>query len=232
MKFALIFLGCSGTALYLAFGMKNLYAVAILINCAIAFLILGLAYLFDSPAMLLKRSDGSLHFFAYVLLWPYLLANWMTLALFRAVVRSPPFQEIVPGIHLGCRLRKSDVPAFRALGIKSVLDVTAEFREPQLLKPPGAYLCIPVLDTRAPSMSQLSSGIGFIADRLSKGPVYVHCALGHGRSATFVIAYLLSTGSAKNPGDGLACVQRKRPGVKLHPDQTKVLNQLIAKPNA
>jgi len=74
---------------------------------------------------------------------------------------------------------------------------------------------MPVLDATAPTPGESSDAAAWLAGRVSGGPVYVHYALGHGRSATVVVAYLLATGQAATAEEGLALVRQKRPGVGL-----------------
>jgi protein-tyrosine phosphatase len=55
--------------------------------------------------------------------------------------------------------------------------------------------------------------------------VYVHCALGHGRSACVVIAYLLSVGSVRTFFAGTGVLRSLRPGVRLDPEQRRLLRR-------
>jgi protein-tyrosine phosphatase len=57
------------------------------------------------------------------------------------------------------------------------------------------------------------------------GPVYVHCALGHGRTATVVLAYLLATGQVATLREGLARLRTLRPGVGLHRQQAELVRR-------
>jgi protein-tyrosine phosphatase len=57
------------------------------------------------------------------------------------------------------------------------------------------------------------------------GATYVHCALGHGRSATLVAAVLLELGLATDPDDAVNRIRLLRPGVALSPAQRVQLHQ-------
>ena len=83
------------------------------------------------------------------------------------------------------------------------------------------YRCIPLLDTRAPNLTQLREGANYIAQ--SDGPIYVHCALGHGRSATFVAAYLLLSKRAQTAESVVTQIQKLRPRIGLAREQMAVL---------
>jgi protein-tyrosine phosphatase len=67
--------------------------------------------------------------------------------------------------------------------------------------------------------------LDFIGKRLEAGPVYVHCAQGHGRSATFAAAWLLAAGSAKDARDAVEKLRSKRPLVRLTVGQFGALAQ-------
>ena len=163
---------------------------------------------------------------SYLLFWPYHLLNYLSLALSRFNNRAARFNEIEPGVYLGARPFSKDERVLAGLRIASALDLTAEFPEVSFLRKMPAYLCIPLLDRTAPSQPELKVAINFIRDRLAHGPVYVHCALGHGRSATVVLAYLLASGKFADQNDALKHLREKRPGIKLHPCQLQAVEQL------
>jgi protein-tyrosine phosphatase len=58
------------------------------------------------------------------------------------------------------------------------------------------------------------------------GAVYIHCAVGHGRSATVAAAVLLARGLAANPREAVALLRRSRPLVRLTRVQRCVLERL------
>ena len=146
----------------------------------------------------------------------------------RVVTREAPFDEILPGLYLGGRLLAWELSKIKPLGIGSVLDLTAEFSETRELRDLPGYFCIPMLDNTAPSQSEMQRGIAFIRERLSQGPEFVHCALGHGRSAAMVIGYLLASGKMKTAREALEFVQQRRRGVRLNVEQFKSLGASLA----
>ncbi len=167
---------------------------------AVSPLVVAAGYLGVGPRVFLKRADGRLSPWSLVLLAPYHLLTALSLWL-SALSREPAFHEVAPGVLLGRRPLAHDVAAIRAAGATSLLDVTSELAEAPALRAALTYLCLPVLDTRAPTPAQLGEGAAFIAAQRPRGPVYVHCAMGHGRSATFAAAYLLTVGEAASPED-------------------------------
>jgi len=205
---------------------ENVVPKLLSFSAAAAFLGLALAYACSWPGLLGKKRSGHLLPSSYLLFWPYHLLNYLSLALFRMNRREARFNEVEPGLYLGGRLFARDQPALSALQISSSLDLTAEFAEVPFLRKMPAYFCIPLLDRTAPSPPELKAAVQFIRERLPHGSVYVHCALGHGRSATVVLAYLLATGKFANREEALKYLRARRPGVKLHPCQLRAVDQL------
>ena len=190
------------------------------LNAALAFAGVSLGYGALGPRVFGKR-QMALRLWSWLVFWPYLALNYFSLWLFRRVANEAPYHEVAPNVLLGCRLWPGDERDFSA-GRKAVLDLTAEFPEVGFLQRDD-YLCIPILDTTAPTTEELNRGVRFITEHASTTPVYVHCALGHGRSATFVIAYLLASGQAESVQAALSRLQKVRPGVDLHSPQLAVL---------
>jgi protein-tyrosine phosphatase len=108
-----------------------------------------------------------------------------------------------------------------------VLDLTCEFDENRPMRNGGRYLCLPVLDNTSPTPGQLREAVQWLSEALNAGRVYVHCAAGHGRSATVVIAYLLAVGSVSSVDEGIALLKSHRPGVRLNASQQAVLRGCV-----
>lgn len=108
----------------------------------------------------------------------------------------------------------------------AVLDVTCEL--PLQLVPP-AYLNLSVWDTHAPSVPQIEQGVQWALQQRSAGrPVLVHCAHGHGRSATVLGAILVAEGIAKGAADAEAIMKSVRPRVRLNSRQMGALRAWCA----
>ncbi len=230
MKYAVVFLIFGLTCTFYAFTAEPLYFRFLAASSAIAFSGVGLAYAFIGPRAFLKKPDGRLSFLSYVFYWPYFVMNGLSLATFRRSGGENAFDLIAPNVYLGCRLSPHDGNDITRLGIVAVLDLTCEFSEIPKLR--GlSYLCIPLLDTTAPSVEQLKTGAAWIRVQSERGPVYVHCALGHGRSATFVAAYLLGCSKAQSVTEAVGAIRVLRPKIGLHPAQMRVLEEVVAKQN-
>lgn len=225
MKYAVVFILFGLTCAFYAATSQVLAVRLIAASFAVAFSGVGLAFAFIGHRAFLKKSNGQLSLLSYLLYWSYHLLNWFSLLVFRRSRNENAFDKIDENVYLGCRLGQSDRQDIEELGIKSVLDVTCEFSEIPALRQ-LSYRCIPVLDTRAPSLELLKAGAEWIREESAKGPIYVHCALGHGRSATFVAAYLLLTGKAHTPQEAIDKIKTFRPEVGLQAEQIALLEKV------
>lgn len=189
---------------------------------AISFLMMAVAYGGGGPRLLGKRPDGGRGWVFRLLLAPYLLLTRFSFLLYKLLGRHSAVCEIVPNLFLGRRLTAKEAGQFTSA---AVLDLAAEFSETRSFRHPDRYLSLPVLDATAPTVEQLNMAVGWITERLPHGSVFVHCALGHGRSASIVIAYLLSSGQVSSVRDGLRHVRQLRPGVGLSTSQSVRLRQ-------
>jgi hypothetical protein len=193
---------------------------------AVAFLGIAGAYGGIGPKALLKRPDGTLLPVSYLLFAPYHLFSLLSYWLVRRGGRFQAFSVIEPGLLLGCRLTPADAPGLRDYGVTAVFDLTAEFTEPAFLRRAPHYRCIPVLDATPPTLAELQDGVAWLQEMRAVGnTVYVHCALGRGRSALFVAAYLLASGAVQTPDEAIAHLAKRRPGIRLHPSQNERLRE-------
>ncbi|MEK8016027.1 MAG: dual specificity protein phosphatase family protein [Candidatus Parabeggiatoa sp.] len=185
------------------------------------------AFWLEKPSLFLKKTSGSLSLLSYFIFWPYFILNTIALALFRLFSQENALDEIIPNLYLGCQLGIMDYKRFVSKGIKNTLDLTCEFGEICFIRTRQNYFSIPLLDTTAPTLYQLNEAVSWITTHLEIGPVFVHCALGHGRSATVVAAFLLKQGTVNNVKEAIEFIQAKRARVELHPKQLAVLEQFV-----
>jgi protein-tyrosine phosphatase len=200
---------------YTAFSTRG--ASLLLLWPAANFLVLGIAYFFCWPAIFGKRRDGTMTPLNVLLMLPYLFFCWLVWGITRIVSREDCSNEIVPGLHVGRRPLAHDVPREVTL----VVDLTAEFPEtPEVMKG-REYLVIPTLDGTPPHTMAFSEAAASVSAWNS--PVYIHCAEGHGRAATFAAAVLLTRGIACDIESALEMLKEARPAVRLKPRQRKLL---------
>jgi len=137
--------------------------------------------------------------------------------------RENALDEIVPNLYMGSKLWIVDYQQFTSKGINSTLDLTSEFGETGFIRTGQNYLCIPLLDTTAPTLEQLVEAVSWVTTHLSKGAVFIHCALGHGRSATVVAGFLIKHEIVSDVREAVTFIKTIRPGVGLHPKQLAIL---------
>ena len=187
----------------------------------ISLVLVGLAYGGVGPRVFGKSSDGKLSLIAIAVLFPFLLGTWTVWHLRRWISNGSAGQEIVPGIWLGRR------PCFRELppGIGLVIDLAAEFPADPVLTRRVRYVSMPVLDASAPPDGVFMN----LVERLlaETEPVFVHCAVGHARSASVVAAVLIRMGLAADVDSAEALIRTKRPGVRLNRAQRQQVQRLI-----
>jgi hypothetical protein len=175
-------------------------------------------------------------------LLPYRAVAGLVLAVRVLLSREAPEHEVVPGLLLGRRpLVASDRSRLERAGVGAVVDLCAEFGPSRsvLGLAPADALRLPALDGTAPSR-RLLEAVAWIEERLARGQrILIHCAAGHGRSATVVAGVLLArmAGLAPDRGgwrarvpvgaaearDALARVAACRPRVRLNRGQHDVL---------
>lgn len=225
MKYALVF-GALAVALLLSAIESGLWpGQMLLLSGALCFGGVALAYGGVGAKTFLKRADGRFPPGSWLLFWPYHALNLLALRGFlRRQKRSEGLiSPITERVFLGPRLGEREARELLQNGEISVLDLAAELPETPLLRRARHYLSLPLLDTWAPTPQELRRGAEWIAAREQEGPVYVHCALGHGRSATYVAAFLLASGRASDVDAALALIRQQRPGIGLSAAQKRSL---------
>jgi protein-tyrosine phosphatase len=188
-----------------------------------SFLLLGAAYLGLGPRIYGKRPDGRLAWWALVPLFPYLLLTWVVWHLQRRLGKEPCASEVAPGLWVGRRPFPAELPP----GVDLVVDLTAEFRPARGVTTGRDYLCLPTLDALAPEERPLAELVSRVASW--PGVVYIHCALGHGRSALVAAGVLLARGLALDVESAERMIRQARPGVRLKRAQRRLLERLAAR---
>ncbi len=226
MKFTITFLllGVSLTIGAWRLWPTSLLLAAISMWAAIAYCLLSVAYAWNRPGMLGKLAAGRRRLVCQVLFWRYLGLSWLTLSLYVVVTRQERSVEVFPNLTPGRRLFAGELADVPWTG---VLDLAAEFQEACPLTAVPDYRSVPVLDAMPPSLAQLAECVAWLQQRVPAGPVYVHCALGHSRSATVVAAWLVCTGLASDVPEAERRLQALRPGVQLHENQRLQLARFL-----
>lgn len=201
----------------------------ILIYFASNLVLVSIAYAGLGPSLFGKSRCGILPWHRKVLLAPYFLLNEVSFQLFRLKSSEPAIGEAASNLHFGRRLTASEGRQLaRDHGWQGVLDLTCEFSEVFPLRQLANYRSVPVLDATPPDAVRIAESVSWISEHVAKHPIYVHCALGHGRTATIVIAYLVKTGEAASIDEALKKLVSLRAGVDLHPSQRATLVQFLS----
>jgi hypothetical protein len=195
---------------------------------AVTLVCMGVAYGFLGPALMGKRSDGRIAWYGWFLFWPFHLFNWMRFRAYWALTNEAPWHQVAEGIYIGRALMAADESEAERAGVRAVLDLTAEFEEARWVPEKLAYRCAPLLDTRAATAERLNDLVAWLEAQLASGAIYVHCAMGHGRSALVVSALLVARREACNADEAIARIKAKRPFARLHASQRRAIEAWIA----
>lgn len=227
--YAVVFLAMAAVCGLLACVTGGLVGKVLFADAGLSCLLVGVAYAGAGPRLLAKRPDGTIPVWSWLLHWPYLLLSRLCFEVARRCSREPPWHEIVPGLYLGRRLtRREAAAAVTSLGLRGALDLTCEFAEPRAMRNATSYRLLATLDNTSPTLEQVRAGVDWIRRHLAEGSVYVHCAVGHGRSASVVAAHLLAAGCARSAEDALSLIQARRGLARLNRLQMCTLRQYAA----
>jgi len=210
-------------ALFLVFALLQAVAVWLLwpwglvfLWVAAAYVMAGLAYFTGRPGWLGKRHDGTMALWTAFLSFPYLVLA-VVASMVRRVLREPPWNEVAPGLYVGRRVSGAELPP----DIDLVVDLTSEFAEPASVRAGRSYRCLPTMDGCASEPDAFRALAVEVAGW--PGRVYVHCAVGHGRSAALAAAVIILRGDARDVASAEALMKQARPGIELKRAQKAVV---------
>src|SRR5262249_22369715 len=146
---------------------------------------------------------------------------WVLWHLRRLTDREPCCHEVAPGVWLGRRPLAHELPAAVVL----VVDLTAELPPARGVRRGREYLALPTLDSFVPAEGPFRALLEQIVPY--PGPIYLHCAQGHGRSAMVAAALLVRRGLAANANEAEARLRQVRRGVRLAPVQRALLRRTL-----
>ena len=177
---------------------------------------LSIAYATNSSHIFGKRKSGELLATRVFLFAPWLAFTSLTAVLLRSFSREPPM-SLCGDLLLGRRVTEHELPE----GIHDVIDLTAEFSEPRGIRSRRGYRSLPILDARSPPAEVL---LDFLQPLVNVGgPIFIHCAQGHGRTGLVAAALLLLRQHASSPAEAIATLQEVRPRIRLNTEQQKCL---------
>jgi protein-tyrosine phosphatase len=195
--------------------------VWILLWPAAVLLAVAIVYLAGAPRALGKRADGTIAWWAWLAWAP--LFGYMRLLheLARTMTREPVANLVAAGVWVGRRPRARELPD----GVGIVVDLCADLPEAPGVATGRAYLSIPALDATAPTPAQIAGAVDTML--ATPGAAFIHCAFGHGRSATVAAALLVRRGDA-TLADVEARMRAIRPRIGLNAVQRAALAEAVA----
>lgn len=188
-------------------------------------LALAIAYATGRAGILGKQPTGGRSSFARVAFAPYWLLNSLLASFARVAKLVAGPQEVATGLWVGPRLLGPDrrnVPRFAG-----VIDMTAEFEQVAFLRIGDGYACFPVLDGTSPSREQFVQAIRLGVELAERGPLYVHCASGHGRSVAVLAGIMVASGRADCILNALLLIRSKRPRALPTARQIRTLSESL-----
>lgn len=207
--------------------------VAVEAYCAVCLLTLSVAYGLRSAGVdveeLMRRPGASV--VLRIVLLPYRVLGGSALYLSRWSDREGPLNPIGTGLYIGRLPFPSERAGLRAAGVDAVLNLCWEFpglsgidRDPRF-----ESFWVPILDGAAPTDRQFDEAARWVAARRAEGRcVLVHCAQGHGRTATIAAAVLVRLGLAEDDEEALAIIRAARPLARPSRGQRSVLRRHLA----
>lgn len=183
------------------------------------FLALGLAHRHQFHRLFGKQATGSLAPVMSVCFAPLHALGWTCWHAVRICSREPATHVVSADLVVGRRLLSHELEP----GFANLIDLTAEFAEPRLLRAHPGYRCFPILDGSAPDVPELRR----LMASLAPGRTFVHCAQGHGRSGLVAIVLLLERGTAATVSEAYALLRRIRPGIRLNAVQLRCAQDYV-----
>jgi hypothetical protein len=203
----------------------NFWPIYFLLWPGLSFTLVLIAYWTNKPELLGKNpKTGKLHKGILILLFPFFALVWCAWYIESTRSNEPVYSNVANNLYLGRYSR-----TIQGLDLHSdclVLDMTSEFSEPDEIIHNTNYRCFPVLDGHYPGNHD--EYIELANEALKwQGPVYVHCAQGHGRSGAVLVILVILRGHVHSIDEAIAFLRQSRPGVDLHPYQRNIVEKII-----
>ncbi len=187
---------------------------------AIACALTALAYATTNPRWLQKCSGSPTPAAEWILLPVTLVARLWQMRWLR---RQPAWHEASPGVFFGRQCTDSEARTFITTHPNlAVIDLTAESKEAMPFREQAQYFPLPILDLTEPDAETCRRACEIIRDHLGRGPVFIHCLLGLGRSAHVAAAWLLASGNCKHTDEAVAKIRTLDPIAVLNEESLRV----------
>ena len=190
---------------------------------ALAVIVIGFGYLGLGPSIFGKQPDGSLQPLRALVLLPYHVVAFLRMHWDAWRHQEDAWNEVAPGLYLGRRTMGALPSETRV-----VVDLTAELPAIRGVKASVEtgvlrYFVLPTLDATAPEDVAFARLVEDIAAQ--EGVIFIHCAAGHGRSATLAAALVVARALAIDAKSAEAHLKLARPLVHLHREQRALVDR-------
>ncbi len=192
----------------------------ILIWLSLCLFALSIGYARPGTNIFFKQPDGAIPFLVKVIYLPFFLYSHLIWHLLRWLSRERSFDQAASDLLLGRRLLASELPD----GIHNYLDLTMEFEDPVQIRERFNYICLPILNGGIPKPESLLAAF----QQLEEGPIYIHCARGHGRTAMVALCLQGWREGLGSFEEGLKQLKECRPGIHLNRDQREFIKEFIS----
>ena len=190
---------------------------------AIALALTAAGYATANPRWLQKCSGSPTPAAEWILLPVTLIARLWQMRWLR---RKPAWHEVAPGVFFGRQLTDSEARTFLAAHPNlAVIDLTAESKEATPFREQARYCQVPILDLTEPGAEICEQACSIIREQLPRGPVFIHCLLGLGRSAYIAAAWLLASGRCATAEDAVKAVRALDPLAVVDPALLRAISR-------
>lgn len=212
IRYVTFFIALSALCLYYALTIDSL-ARWFLLWPTLTCLVLASAYGFNRPVLVCgKTASGGVSNLLLTINFPWIAFTWIVWLLTTAFSREPSVNTIA-----GTNISISRYPLFGVdlTRYDRIFDLTAEF--PLAYRHSARYQCLANLDGVAlHNLTKLQ-----LVESDEK--VLIHCAQGHGRSATFASLLLARSAKFATPQSAHLAILKARPGARLSRSQARQL---------
>lgn len=220
MKYAVVH-GLLGVLLFIQGAVHSGWAW-LLSWLGLCFLALAVAYAYNEPSIFGKRADGRLPLWSWAAFLPLHLYTRFVWHLIRLLSREPVYAEVIPGVYIGRRVLAGELPP----GVQTVVDLTAEFQEPAGIRSCTNYRSFPILDATVPEAKRLREFLW----NLPEGPLFIHCAQGHGRTALLTLMLIMDRDPTLSLEEARSKLAAARPLARMNREQERFVQQHGARP--
>lgn len=183
-------------------------------------LVVGAGYGAMGGCVFGKRRDGGYAWWAWGVHLPFLLITLLVWYVLRWWVKENAADEVGPGLWIGRRPLCHELPE----SVAWVVDLTAEFWPARGVCPGRGYRCYPTLDGHVTDVQEFLRCVREVAEL--DGPLFIHCAQGHGRSAALAAAILIARDLAADVEDAEQLMRKSRPKIGMERSQRELVRRI------